>query len=630
MKTTTSVLTSITLLISATAVAADTGPGLDNGRYNTPADVVDFPDSPEQQRQLDQLWDAVIDGFVKQGIVGNPWNARDDAPRQSYLDPKNLPANLPMVEQPITWVAFPNRVTWYFNQSQGNPYQIPKLLLYPLVDDGRLNPDDPALQSWVAEHHLQDDLSRLLKQFPQIASNDLSNFAPLPVPSDICPNVNWRQPPDQWRDGKTPNNFGPNGPRGWKDEYNEWVVTRNAERKITKISFTAENPEYWFSLWRVDPQRVLALYHQLVSPLVTIDDLYLRDKQGQVVLDYRGQPFYNPLNKWNYGNRATASSGGAAHLTSPPNTVGAEIYLGAAATIIRALDSQNYSPQQMNCASQYGQSFRNSDPNIGMQANQIVRNMKLPLSLTNPIALYMQTPDFSSYQTPDGTPAASFFKIVRGRTAAQAGTNYDQILHAVFEVPDHLGYTVSDIRIHGKKIAWGAQMAETFNQALSGTAYASLQAVSGRPPVTSAHPPNPTPLALVSNTVLQAVVNNKSIDSATIPLLAPSVAPGEVIRNMALEAQQGIDKVSIVYTHPDGTVASGIKVTQKRTYPLSGRIVPGQHQAFDTYVYVIDVAVASDVTPGLYGLQLTNKGSQAQIAQPGALIVVPHAQGDEQ
>ena len=30
--------------------------------------------------------------------------------------------------------------------------------------------------------------------------------------------------------------------------------------QITKISFTAENPEYWFTLWEVDPEKVLVLY----------------------------------------------------------------------------------------------------------------------------------------------------------------------------------------------------------------------------------------------------------------------------------------------------------------------------------------------------------------------------------
>ena len=75
--------------------------------------------------------------------------------------------------------------------------------------------------------------------------------------------------------------FGPAGPRGWKDEYNERVTTRNSDGKNTKVSFTAET----------------------------------------ILRDHRGLPVYNPLNEWNYGNRATAISGGAAHLTSPPNTV---------------------------------------------------------------------------------------------------------------------------------------------------------------------------------------------------------------------------------------------------------------------------------------------------------------------
>ena len=51
------------------------------------------------------------------------------------------------------------------------------------------------------------------------------------------------------------------------------------------------------------------------------------------------------------------------HLTSPPNTLGAEVYLAAAATLLRNVGS--YDPQNMICCSKYGQPYRNSDPHIG-------------------------------------------------------------------------------------------------------------------------------------------------------------------------------------------------------------------------------------------------------------------------
>lgn len=598
----------------------------DESYYQLPADINDFENDPAAYQKLLSLWNMNMNAFNQQGIVGNPWSNEYDAPRVNYLDPAKTAGDTHKVIHPITWTAFPNRVNWYFSTSQNNPYQIPDDLLYPLADQGRLNPADPALQSWVKIQGLEKQLAKLIATHPELNGKDLSNFAPVKVPTDICPVVNWSQPKKDDKGNSLWTSFGPAGPRGWKDEYNEWVTTRNADGKITKISFTAENPEYWFSLWRVDPLKVLALYHQLVGTQVILEDLYLKNEKGEVLKGYQGKPVYNPLNKWNYGNNATQTHGGAAHLTSPPNTVGAEIYLGAAATIVRQLSAQDYSPQDNNCMAQYGSSFRNSDPNIGMQANQIVRNIKLPITLTNPISLYMQTPDFSNYTTPDGTPAKNFFRIVRGRTAAEAGRNYDQILHAVFEVPADKNYTVSDIKIGGKNIWWGSQIAETFNQALSATAFTDVPLTKQAPMPSVVSPkakPNPWPQPLVNNDVFQTISNSKTLSAATIPLLPVAVQAGDTITNMAMETLFGGKDASIQYLRADQTVESGIQVTVTEQYALDGAVVPGQHKIYDTFVYVLTISVADNVLPGQYGAQVTNPGTLKQIAVPGNLIVMP-------
>lgn len=591
--------------------------------YMLPADINDFPDNQLAHEQLLALWNQNMQTFTAQGITGNPWTNEYDAPRINYFDPVTHAKDAHVVH-PITWTAFPNRVDWYFSTSQGNPYRIPKDLLYPLADEGRLDPDDLALKRWVTEQGLANELEQLLAQYPELNSKDLSNFTPSLVPSDVCPTINWNQSKDEWSP------FGPPGPRGWKDEYNEWVTTRNAEGKITKISFTAENPEYWFSLWEIDPNKVLALYQELVGEQVTLDDLYLKDDSGNILRDHRGRAVYNPLNQWNYGNRATASGGGAVHLTSPPNTVGAEIYLAAAATIVRDLSSANYSPQENICKALYGSEFRNSDPNIGLQANQVVRTLQYPISLANPISLYMQRPDFSNYVTPDGTPAEEFFHIVRGRTAAEAGTNYDQILHAVFEVPADKNYTVSDIKIAGKNIWWGSQMAETFNQALAAIAFTDLN-LTDQPPmpaVVDRANPNPWPQPLVKEAVLITISNTHALNSATIPLLPVTIQAGETITDMALEALDGGEGAGIQYLHADGTVEPGIHITVTAQYPLNSAVVPGKHKIYDTYVYVLDIMVDPQVPPGQYGAQVTNPGNAQQVAVPGNLIVLPANDGE--
>ena len=103
-----------------------------------------------------------------------------------------------------------------------------------------------------------------------------------------------------------------------QDEYCEWFVTRNSSGKITKIEVTAEAPEYYEFLYNNDKELLLKLYQQYVSKQVKIEDLQISS---------RGQTKYDPYNKWN-------TSQGIMHLNNFPNTLFAEIYLAASATVV--------------------------------------------------------------------------------------------------------------------------------------------------------------------------------------------------------------------------------------------------------------------------------------------------------
>ncbi len=598
--------------------------------YQLPANINDFADNKRLEKEMLKQWNWNMNAFTRISIAGNPWINEHDYPRSNYIDPLEVDADEASIIQPITWTAFPNRISWYFSESQGNPYRVPDELLYALVDEGRLNPDQKALKKWISyidqqngNKNLEKELKRLLHAHPGFASTDLSNFAPIAIPTDICPVVNWKQDPKEWSKGKYENFYAPSGPRGWKDEYNEWVVTRNAEGQITKVSFTAENPEYWVTLWRVDPTRVLSLYRELVNKNVKLEDLYLKDKDGNYVKDYEDKYVYNPLNRWNYGNTATDNGGGAVHLTSPPNTVSAEVFIAAAATIIRRIPSADYNPQENNCYSQYGLSFRNSDPNIGFQVNQIVKNIGVPLTLNNPVALYMQTPDFSNYKTPDGTDASRFFKVVRGKTAKEAGQKYDQILHATFEVPKDLNYTVSDILINNQQIWWGSQIAETFNQALAGKAYTKMPRPepSPQPAVVNNNFITPWPQALAKYDVLMAVWNQHDIKAATIPLIPPAVYPGTVLTKMGFSNVDRGEDTKIVYTKPDGTIEPGIKVTITGKVPYTRGFIIDAQTSLKPVLYLIDIEVGENVKAGQYGVQIITKGHKTKIPSPASLTV---------
>ncbi|MGK7874169.1 MAG: hypothetical protein AB4426_12905 [Xenococcaceae cyanobacterium] len=257
--------------------------------------------------------------------------------------------------------------------------------------------------------------------------------------------------PERWRyaDQGPPNYPGPPGPRGWQDEYSEWIVTRNQDGKITKVAFTCENPEYWEMLWEIDKQKVLELYRELVSPEVQLDDL--STSTGR----------YGRVNKWNN------ATNGPVHLISPPNTLGAEIQLASDSTILRhdAEGNPVTDPDALIQCARFGTPGRNSDPHIGQQVNQLVLNPPhFRVTLKNPVGLYIQRPSFGLFelprQAPSGAKPEDYWQIKRGVDG--------MILHATYEVPEDQGFAVGDISIGGFKIHYGAQIAEQFQVQLVG------------------------------------------------------------------------------------------------------------------------------------------------------------------
>jgi len=388
-----------------------------------PAGQVDFPNDATKQAALVLQWNTNLNGFIQQGMGGSTWNMVNMPPTTNYFNPLVTPIPSNAITTNITWQAFPGRISYYFPQ-------LSTVDVLSLADTGYL-PDGTT-------------------SFGTITTNP-------------CPDRPF-----------TPVVYGPYGPRGWQDEYCEWAVTRNEKGQIVRIDFTCENPEYWNTLWMTDPETVLTIYQTTLNkPQIVIEDLYLYDTEGNVVTDpSTGRPAYNPLNKWNSGPVSTATDGGAMHLTSTPNTLQTETGLACASTVQRIVGNTDFNT--LICCAQYGQPHRNSDPNIGGTVNQIISG-NLTATLTNPPGLYIQMPDFSQYKTPDGTDASKFWNIVRGQLT-MTDPNGNQlpgnfILHAVFEVPESYGYTVSDIEINGDKIAYGGQVTKTFNMQIVATAF---------------------------------------------------------------------------------------------------------------------------------------------------------------
>jgi hypothetical protein len=272
----------------------------------------------------------------------------------------------------------------------------------------------------------------------------------------------------------------PDNPAGTKldvfyrpqEEYCEWHVERDADtNKIRRITFTSEPPEYWQALFGPIPggngtpdtafpgdrDVLLGLYRDLVSEDVQLEDLVapadIKDpRQGTLAL--KGQ--YYLYNKWN-------TTHGIAHLNSPPNSLFAEIQLGADATVPR-IDREGrllVEPDALICYAGYGGPNRNSDPTIGAAVNALAR-LGAWVTLKNPVGLYMDHIDLSGWRAPDGSDITQFIRVVRG--------SLGMIERMVVEAPPGHTLCVGDLMIAGELVRYGGQVAECITVKLTGLA----------------------------------------------------------------------------------------------------------------------------------------------------------------
>ncbi|GAA6615618.1 hypothetical protein [Scytonema sp. NUACC26] len=418
------------------------------------------------------------------------------------------------------------------------------------------------------------------------------------------PNVGQRK---QWQfadEGPSDPNYSPRGPRGWQDEYCEWSVTRNSEGKITKVMFTCENREYWYTLWDVEPAIVLRVYQELVGSQVQLEDLYLRDDNGEPIIDPEtGRPAYDDLNKWN-----STTTNGAVHLVSNPNALSAEIFLAGQATVLRQNSAGNPitdKNQLINC-SQYGTPNRNSDPTIGASVNALVRGTGQPgsgvrISLQNPVGLYIQEPSFDTYQLPLNAPAnaqpSDYWKVVRGRRRKN-GEDMDFILHAVFEVPEDQGFTVSDIAINGFNIEFGSQITQTFDIALAGLPLPQITPPESFQCAGFAEKPLPRPFLLR---------DAELVDAAARGNLNMRIEPGTTVQNVVLIAFNSDRNATIELTGAPGITATKVDFQDQ----------DGQQTFFLT------ITASPDAPLGDRSLLLTNPDGSQGPAVFGLLEVVP-------
>lgn len=567
-------------------------------KFRSPADQAtkDFAGRPELLDRFETLWNTNIDGFTQQAILGNPWTATDAAETTSYFNPLDTDVPAAAIFQGISWNAMPGRIPYYNGEDWNSVLTAEQI--NQLADTGLYTNDESDQNT-----------------FPNITK-------------DPCT----LQPEDL--------KYGPYGPRGWQDEYTEWSVTHDELGNIVRIDFTCENPEYWYTLWRVDPDTALRIYRETLDNLdIQLDDLCLKDPgTGITVIDpSTGRPAYNPLNKWNSGPKRTATGGGAMHLTSTPNTLQTETGLAGGATILRIGGNSN--AEALLCCAQFGQAHRNSDPHIGQLTNQVV-SLGYKATLADPPGLYIQMPIFSNYILPETAPpganAADYWSIVRGTEtlADQFGNPLpgNLILHAVYEVPANLGFTVSDIKIAGENIRYAAQIAATFSVQLNAMAFAD-NLPTERPCVGDAPSPLPQPFQMFFTSLWNAYYNTPVDNPVKFPMnlasstviIPPIVSPGQtgvlltlICTGIELGAGGQLPEVGF----NTSIAATVLGLTDGLTYSVPGNSYPSTVQALS-----LSISVAANAAPGLREIWIRNFDSTSVGPSAPAFLNVQPASG---
>lgn len=269
------------------------------------------------------------------------------------------------------------------------------------------------------------------------------------------------------------------GERTNQTEYCEWMTfyADDQNKKISKIVFTCEGPEYWQQLFSIDPKKCVALYRQLTgipsiteNDLIAQEDIYLANSTTPIV--EKGQ--YNFYNDYN-------TKYGIVHLNQRNNYLSAELNIASMSTQLQQVaDAQgNLTVLQkalpLVFAGQYGSPGRNSDPTIGYICNWVARHpLGLRLTIKAPVALYLGKLNTTGWEVPAGSGSIEdWVKCVRGDAATGHGLRYEIAPPTTINGKDVTGkYSVNDLTIGGQSVEYAGQIARCITVQLTGIAAA--------------------------------------------------------------------------------------------------------------------------------------------------------------
>ncbi|KAK6498937.1 hypothetical protein TWF481_011508 [Arthrobotrys musiformis] len=245
--------------------------------------------------------------------------------------------------------------------------------------------------------------------------------------------------------------------RVFQDEYLEWAVTRDENGHLKKATFTCEGPEYWRTLAKHEPEKVVKLYQSFVPesewPKITKEALWTATVNGEAA--------YNPENEW---NSPQPGNGYIAHLIHPNSTLADEVEIVAQATIKRPPEFE-VNEETLCVHGGFGEQYRNSDPTIGWSTYGVCDmsdTCGTAVSLGEPIGLYIQSWDSEKFKGPEGFDISECWQPVRPNPDPKSAGPWVRV---EFRVPDHYDFGLEALEVADSSGDWhqlkyGSQIAE--------------------------------------------------------------------------------------------------------------------------------------------------------------------------
>ena len=439
-------------------------------RFSLPAGVIDFPDLPDKQKELDDVWNDP----TPSGRFMAAFTAGAACGSENYVDPRIEPPS--GAASPIPWNGFPRLLSRFYGNEQSDAAKaraektadvLTEVFFWYDLVSGRLR-ETPVHQ---------------LSFYIEAGTPGAQFAAPL---REILANGQIGDPIPMFR--------------RQQDEYLEWHASHDTSGRLEKVAFTVEPPEYWEALALVSKERVLKRYKELVGEQVKEVDLFFQTDVAITAIDESGRNVwvtlyragdYNRLNKW-------TTTDGIVHLTHRANTLGAEVNLAADASVLRVsdLNAQGVPDsgvideiERMGCA-QYGGINRSSDPLIGKVVGKAVADGHR-VTLTDPVGLYVGTIAIDGLRGPNPNQAVgrNALKIVRG----QDDLTEPRILRFEVELPDGLAFKLHECVIDGRTLKRGGQIARLVTMQLYANLYPGTAAQRPAPcrGMECRHPDNP-------------------------------------------------------------------------------------------------------------------------------------------